>query len=255
MSQYIKITFQSTGGEFSFGKVEDENVKSEILDLIEDGEEIKLGTEFSDGIELEFFNYTSLYGKYSTILQDSTRVEIEYTNDEEFEDIDYDNEKNQILNFEDSNINSCIIENPYIEDEEESIYIGGFIEEKRVRFSFGITLEDNEVFNLENLFIATSNLDETLGDYEVIEKAFYIPQKAQTEILKKIYEEDYSEDLELEHDLISELYMENDQEMINIFEKYKVPNVGEIEGKGETESVYTFVFDNNMNLLSEHEQY
>lgn len=256
MKKHVKVTLQSTGGEFTFGKIEDEEIKSEILNLIEEEEDINLETSFSDGSNLELFNYTSLYGKYSNIFHDSTKIEVEFTNDENFEEVDYDNESNLTTTVEECDINYFTIENPEIseDDDEDDIYLGGYIEEKRIRFSFGITLEDQEDFEFENLFIGLCNLDETLGDYEIVEKAFYIPKSKQKEILKKIYGEN-SEESELDPYTISDAFIEEDQELMDLFNQFEIQQVGEVEGKGESETIYTFVFDNDLNILSENEQY
>ena len=240
MSKYIRITVLNTGGEYTFGVIEDEVEKQAMLNAIENNE-VSSSIYYKDGdgeeISLESFNNANILATYGPSI-DSAQLIIVECEDDSFVD--------EVSTFIDTPIleSGCILftsSNPYCNDElkskfsNDSLLWGTQKIEKRVHLPAELILSDKEEFEITNIFIGSMNMDETINSDEIVDVVYYIRPDVQLKLLKEYYGDDYTEDDKL-GDILSDLL----EEKPDMFDQFKL-DIGDIEGKGEYENDFNIV--------------
>lgn len=175
-----KISLTAMGGEYCYGFISNDDEINKINEAIENDEEINLSNDYDD-IEVNFYDYDQIVHIYGPAITDYLKINIStYENDEE---IDF------LTDCDNNSINYISLGNPMFDKEnyeleENNLLFGGFYLEKNIELSVELELDDNETFELNNVFVGSINLDETLCNDEVISKVFYLNDKVQDEILE-----------------------------------------------------------------------
>ena len=259
MSKYAKVEIINTGGEYTYGVITDENEIELMKQRIEEGEEIYLNNSFEEDIEINHFEYDQVVHSYGPDVNES-KVNVTI-----YEDEDCENEIEEVRymdEIDDTEITTFIEDNPYLNEEdfpEGSLVFGGFYIEKRVHFPFVIELEDNEDFEESNVFIGTVLMDETLSEDEIASSAYYIRKEQQENLLKSYLGDSYSEEDSLE-EYISEIidFIREEESGYEDFKEILEScslEIGDIEGKGESEYEYVIVKELEGDVLFESEPY
>ena len=161
---------------------------------------------------------------------------------DELEEIIYKKDIDQV------DLNLFTISNPYLTEEmkekysEDSLIFGGYYYEKRIQFPAVIHIKENERFDITNVYIGTVNMDETLGNDEIVSKVLYIRPEISQQVMN-IYQDGENSDEPLS-DHIDQIYSEiNDGEYLNIKELFDqcICETLEVEGKGVREEEYAVV--------------
>lgn len=254
--KYYKVIIKNEGSEITHGIISDPQEIQAMNNAIDDNDVVSsfMESEDNDGNMIDLFanDHNEIVGIYGPQIDGVPTFFIG-----EFTDDTFETEKNVLINFKPvDTVKYFSTGNPWFQDqdsyEDDALIWTTEKVEKRVNFECTLVLEDDEVFNLENLFIGTQNLDE-IGIYkEIVELIYYIPESKQEELTKTIYGEDYDDNCEL----IDSLYeMHNEEEYFDnqiIIEKYLL-ELEEIEGKGEWESDYNRVKDMTGEVLYDEE--
>jgi hypothetical protein len=240
---YFKLTITATGGEFSYGMIEDEDKINLIRKKIEDGE-ISLENEGED-VSVNFYDCdTQIIQNYGPVSEGS------YIDLSVYEDEECESEIEEIVNNEaiDSiSLNVFSKSNPYFtpdmkeEFNDDALQFGGYYYEKRVALPAIIHIEDGEVFDITNVYVGTTNMDETLSNDEVVDSVLYIRPEIAQQIM-----DIYDDELEDEplSDYLSEIYDGiRDGEYLEAEELLRECEceILDIEGKGEREEMFVVV--------------
>ena len=102
-----------------------------------------------------------------------------------------------------------------------------------------IEINDEEEFDLGNVYIGSMNMDETISGDEIIEDILYIPKDKAIEYTKEYLADNYDNDCYLS-EYIDEIYSESPELKEKIRSKHLL-HPGDIEGKGEWENDYVKV--------------
>ena len=262
MSKLIKVSIKDTGGEFTCGRISDEDLARTIISTIEDGD-IGSNCELQNGIEFDAVMYDNSFHVYAPNIRNAEVLIEEAISDSESDYENPDNlEFNEIFNggIDESGIKifqSSCPEEPEIEESELVVYTKKY--EKRITDTYFIKINDGETFDPKNIYLGFVLLDEVMDfvEDEILEYFFYIPKisfESYLMIALKNTEQKFNVDnLEKDYD-----YEESMQEEIwvnpalteIIKEKHKV-NSYSTEGKGEWENDYLKFVDSEGETLHE----
>ena len=223
MKQYkIEVSYLS-GGEFAMGIITDEEKMSILREKVEEGgfnlydlEEEGIPFYENDDV-LHCFGGDATDGKISI----------------------FENDK-EILDTEISEINRYQSSNPWVNFEKlqeeigEFLVFGGAVYEKRMYGEFSFQLEDDEKFDTNKLVILVINLDETFGDWEIIDEIIYFREKELKTIWDKVYKEcelDGEYDDEEKIETIMEFYEDESlsEEIVKMIKNLAIES-GDMEG-------------------------
>jgi hypothetical protein len=248
MSKNYVITATNAGGEYTFGTVTGDMEKSALLDAVDYGE-VELSIELEDGDSLESCDTNDILQVYGPEYDYAT-ITVDVAN-EEFDKVDTiidDSIDNLGLSpWQDSN--------PYITPEIKETLDDDFLlwgtqkVEKRINFPVYLTLDDDEEFDINNVFFGYTNLDETIGDIEIISNCLYINKENQVALMKELYKDDYEDGDDFADALIE--IADSNRDKLTKFEL----EIGDIQGKGDIEHEWCCVFDSDNEMLYEGEEY
>lgn len=183
----VKITLLNNGGEFAMGVVTRKKEKALLLAMAE-SEELDISNYNEDGdIQVDFFEQTQILSAYGPDARGmSIAIEIVDEDNNVIEEI-YSTIDSSI-EYEEITFQTIMESNPYIESDdlldeykEDDLIFGGYSLEKNILQSYYI---DTENFDPKFIVIATKNLDETLGDFEIVSSLFYINDEALLSLVK-----------------------------------------------------------------------
>ena len=121
--------------------------------------------------------------------------------------------------------------------------------EKRISYPVVLdpTLDDR--IKLENLYIGSMNMDETMSQDEIVAVVLYIPSGQAEEYAKEYLGTHWSSELQLS-DIISDIFCEADELKEKILRNHML-YPGDIEGKGEWENDFVKITDLTGEVLFE----
>jgi hypothetical protein len=263
-----KVTIKNTGGEYAVGLVLDEDKKQLLLDSVDDE---SIGFEVgNDDLAVGVYDCDKqIVACYGPCYGDAT-VFVETYLDEEFENID-DMDYIEEMPISESSLKVFTIECPYVEEfveknnddleDEEYLIYGGYRTEKRIHFPIHVSISDEDIFDLNNVFVGVFDFSEILVGEDIVSSAYYIPKEKQERILELFLKEEKEGNEDLQ-DYLSEIritcFNENNGEDLQdeMLEIKKVLiececNIGNIEGKGETEDIYIFLKNSDEEAIFE----
>lgn len=275
MAKLIKVSLQDTGGEFTCGTIENEDLINTLKTKI-DEDEIKSYFELESGEYFDAVTYDNKFHFYAPNVL-SAEVLIEESTIEN--DADYDDpeifEFKEIFNgsINESGINIFEASIPYPQLEKEGLLIFTKKYEKRLSDTYYIKIDDEETFDPKNIYVGYSQLEEVMDYVEdaILECFLYIPKNDFESYLKKSLEisgEEFDENnLENDYDYVESLrdgiWMtgEESSEFLllekikeTIKEKHLI-NSFLVEGKGEWENDYLKIMDSDEEVLYEEGSY
>lgn len=243
MKKLIRLTVINAGGEFTAGVIDDQEIKDKLRKKIDEGS-VNTFMEFDDETYFEASNYTNILHQYGPNVPGSV-VMTEESFDVDTED-DYDRNYEEISSddIDDTDVKRFTSSNPYPEGgtsgyaQDDLIFYSQKIE-KRIHYPVVIEINDEEEFDLGNVYIGSMNMDETISDDEIIEDILYIPKDKAIEYTKEYLADNYDNDCYLS-EYIDEIYSESPELKEKIRSKHLL-HPGDIEGKGEWENDYVKV--------------
>jgi len=224
----IKLELINIGGEFAFGLLTDK----EKIDLCEKLiEEDNLCIEnYSNDKELMFFETDEeLFHVYGPSYDNNVDINIYKCKEKKEDDEDDEECENSEIIFEDNldntKINVFTSQNLYFnsallaEKEKKCLQFGGYTIEKNIYFPVVINIPKNENFKFENVYIGTTNMDETLSNDEIITNVYYINETNKNKICKlyDIDNEKFYSYIEEIFENLEETNNENFKQIKNIF--------------------------------------
>lgn len=255
MNKYYKLTITSSGGEYAFGVITDDDEIDTLKEKIDDGEVIHTENNWDDtDIEINMYEYTQVLGVYGPNISslDNVVFDIEVYSDIDCEILINDASQYQLrLN----NIKCFTSSNPWLSDDikgeysENCLFFGGYKIDKNIAYSVLIELDENENFKLENLFLGSMNMDETLSNDEILDTVMYINELNQKKILDLYFDGEENENNSTLDDVISEI-SEEESESRKVLYSYTL-EVLENEGTESSGDEYTRVLDMSENILYE----
>lgn len=188
--KYILLNLSNFGGEYTLGYIkakEDSYLHSLINNSIQEKNLISYNTPITDSFNSfnisDFDNILHIIAP--TVVNQETIIDYSIFKDYELTDLVL--HKNFLLGDIQSNIFSEKEAYPYnsMKDklQEEDLIIGGFSIDSKLEYKVLLTLEDNDFFNLNNIFIGTTNLDTILGYDEVVTSIYYLKNEVQEELV------------------------------------------------------------------------
>jgi hypothetical protein len=240
MSKYFRVTVKGTGGEYTFGVIEDEVEKQAMLDAIkkdEVGSSVYYSDSDGDELSLESFEFASLVHVYGPEINGAEIIV------QECEDEDFCDDIGDELIHESIDELECGVftsSNPVVSDEfKEGYAVDSLLwatekVEKRIHFPVELILDDGDDFDISNVFVGAMNLDETINGAEIANVICYIPKDEQVKLLKAHLDGDVSGDVL--SDYINDIIYEKPEALSEF-----VLEVGDIEGKGDWENDYNIV--------------
>ena len=262
MSKLIKVSIKDTGGEFTCGRISDEDLARTIISTIEDGD-IGSNCELQNGIEFDAVMHDNSFHFYAPNVRNAEVLIEEAISDSESDYENPDNlEFNEIFNggIDESGIKlfqSSCPEEPEIEESELVVYTKKY--EKRITDTYFIKINDGETFDPKNIYLGFVLLDEVMDfvEDEILEYFFYIPKITFESYLmialknteQKFNVDNLEKDYDYEESMQEEIWMNPDLTEI-IKEKHKV-NSYSTEGKGEWENDYLKFVDSEGETLHE----
>lgn len=234
---YFKLTIIATGGEYGYGIVEDKNKIDIIKNKIKNEDETISSCFYECDKQFVY--------QYGPSIQES-HILLSVYKDEECQD-----EIDELVYYEDiDNISLNIFEksNPFITEDikkecsKDAIEFGGYYIEKRIHFPVVIHIKDDEIFDINNIYIGTVNMDETLSNDEIVDSVFYIRPVVAKKIIQLYKGENNIKEDESLSDYICDIYndIENNQEIKKILSLCEC-EVLEVEGKGAKEEQYAIL--------------
>tara|TARA_B100000809_G_scaffold101898_2_gene100479 strand:+ start:631 stop:1473 length:843 start_codon:yes stop_codon:yes gene_type:complete len=255
----IRFTLINSGGEFTGGIIDNDFIKEKIREKISEGS-VNSSMDFGDD-HFDASNHTNILHNYGPDrhdaeirLEESYDVDVEDDNDRDYNEIFSGNIDEYEEKFTD--INKFLTSNPYPSEftsdfnDDDLIFYSQKIE-KRIHYPVVIEIADGEEFNIENLYIGSVLMDETIGsDDEIIEDLLYIPTEKAKEYIREFDPEEYDRILEENEEgltsqdvryillaYIEEIYNELPELKDKIRNNHLI-YPGDIEGKGEWENDY-----------------
>ena len=256
MSKYYKVSVKNTGGEYTYGFITKKEEIELVMERINNGEELELEMSNENEEVVQFFEKDQLLHVYGPDINNS-KISVAL-----FEDEDCTEEIEEIMDEEDlieEGIKVFTTSNPYItkdileQYDSDTLQMGAFVIEKNIEVPVVFELSDEEEFDIDNIFVGTVNLDETLCGDEIVEKIYYIRPNHQQEILKEYLKEGYEEE-QLE-DYIGEIYQDfkesKNEKIKDILDKYCDGEVLAIEGQGFSKGEYIVIRNMEEEILGE----
>ena len=256
-----KINIKNGGGEYTFGAVTNEDDIAAIHTAIEN-DEVYCSIETDDDLGLDHFDLDDmLLQTYGPDVQAANILVASFPSDTDDSDVDYDDGEVIIDdNIDETDVPVFTASNPWYKPEqlaefpEDTLLWGNEKIEKRITFPTILTLPDDEEFVSTNLFVGTVNTDETVQYAEIVSSILYINEETQKNLAREYYkdDEDVTEDdlLDLFQDFLSEEF----EAQPALFEEF-VLEVGDVEGKGESENDYNIISTKDNTLLYEGGEY
>ena len=261
MPKLIRVSITETGGEFTCGPINDEDLISSIKKTIDNGD-LKSSCVLENGEDFDAVMYDESFHLYGPNIR-GAEVIIEETsvkNDSEYDNPD-DLEFNEIFDgsIDESGINIFTTSCPgHIDVEDSKLVIYTKKYEKRINATYYIRLNDEEIFDPKNIYIGFILLDEVM-DYvedEILEHFLYIPKNTFESYLKSALkshgqefdEKDLEKDYDFEESMQEEIWGFDLTEKIK--EKHKISSYS-IEGKGEWENDYLQILNSEEEVLFE----
>ncbi len=254
MSKFIRITVFNAGGEYTFGIIEDEAERQVMLNAIEN-DEVRSSMYYEDSegdeVSLESFNNADILQAYGPEV-DGARLIVTVCEDDTFIDEIETIVDEQISELKCAEFSS---DNPYVTQEfkdgfnDESLLWGTYKIEKRIHFPTELTLADDEIFEITNVFIGSMNMDETICGAEIVDTIYYIRPDAQVKLVKDYYGKDYAEG-----DTLGDIIGELQDEKVELLKPFEL-DIGDIEGKGEYENDFNIVSTFDGEVLYEGGEY
>ena len=249
---YFKIDIMGNGGEFGYGIIENEEKLAYLRKKMNDD---NLDIEnYGDDIEVNFNDCDDqLIQCYGPEINYSN-IEITVYEDEECEE---EIEEVASMMMEESGINTFIYDNPwYSSDQKENfsddaLQFGGYYIEKRVHFPAIVHIPEDSKFDINCVYVGTTNMDETISSNEIVTIVLYIPEETKQKIAELYGVEDDIENLD---SYLTEIYREikdGEHEEIEKILINCICEVGEIEGQGNAEEKYVVVKDLQDEILYE----
>lgn len=244
LSGYFKLTIMSAGGEYGYGVIEDEYKINLLRKMIDEGE-LGLDNEDAD-TRVDFYECdTQLLHNYGPGQSDAV-VSINVYEDEECTQ-----ELEEIVNAEDIafvDLNLFTLENPYLTEEmkeefsEDALVFGGYYIEKRIHLPAVIHIDSDETFEINNVYVGTVNMDETLSADEIVSRVLYIRPKVSQQIMDIYLNGENSNDPLSDYiqDIYSEITDGEHSEIAELLQKCEC-EILDIEGKGEREESFAIV--------------
>ncbi len=283
----VRLTVINSGGVFTGGVITDEHVKEKLREKIDEGS-VNSGTdyyrfmEFDDGESFDAYNYTDILGHYGPNVLGST-ILVEESNDIDKDEDDKvyktDIEDTEITQFISSNPSpadagmyfngSAWVADPELVDKsnysEDDLIIYSQKTEKRIHYPVLIEIDDEEEFELSNVYIGSMSMDETISQDEIIEIVLYIPKNKAIEYIKEYFQDAYDDDDLLSRDLVQEfidclndIFLRQSDAETELREKiinnHQI-DPGDVEGKGEWENDYVQITDMSGEVLFEDGHY
>jgi len=267
MEKLIKVLITDTGGQFTCGTIDDEDLVYSLKSTIENGD-IRSTCELENGEEFDALIYDNIFHLYAPNVRNA-KVQIEEAiiqndsnsdnpNNLEFSEVFYGSvEESGIKLF----ISSCPGE-PELNDGELAIYTKKY--EKRISEEYFIKINDGEIFDPENIYLGLVLLDEVM-DYvedEILKYFFYIPKDAfqgyLSAALKSMGEEEFDKNnLEEEYDFEESMQeiLWLDSQISAEIKKNNLIDCFSSEGKGEWENDYLKFADSDGKILYEEGYY
>jgi hypothetical protein len=239
MSKYFRLTVMASGGEYTFGVIEDEAEKQAMLGAIENdevGSSIYYTDSDGDEVSLESFEFASLVHVYGPEVS-GAQIIVQECQDEEFSEEIGDELINESI--DESECGVFTSSNPTVSAEfkegfaDDSLLWATEKVEKRIHFPVELMLDDDD-FDISNVFVGSMNLDETINGAEIVNTVCYIPKEEQVKLLKEYLDGDVADDVLA--DYINDIIYDK-PEALNPF----ILEVGDIEGKGEWENDFNIV--------------
>ena len=252
-NKIIKITVIETGGEFTVGKVSDEETIKAIREKIEEGE-MSSNFDYGDGNYFDASSFNDFFGVYGPHIPGSKVLIEESLDGKKFNEI-YDGP------IEDTDIRLFLSSNPTPDNliSNEQLLIFTYKYEKRIHCTFQINVPINNEFDLKDIYLGYMLMDETIfTEDEILEHILYIPKNEMESYIKEVnkkFDADYEYD---DYDGLEELLrdeFEGKSEIAKkIIEKHSI-NYDYCEGKGEWENDYIKVVDSSDEILFEDGQW
>ena len=257
VTRFFVLNIKGTGSECTYGIVTDDKDKSKLQELAKTGE-LELENYFNDG-EILHFEYTQILCIYGPSIEEA-RISLTTYEDEEAQEVkeeifcDEDIDSLSLHTFQHSNPNP-ISDAFNHEKYKNSLQFGGYKVEKRIYYPAFISLDENEEFELNNVFIGYMSLEDTLSVDTLVSIVLYIRPEVSRRIfvlhtdnhdLSDWSQEDVSE-------ILREVYENLDDmlpELKTILSECEC-EVGEIEGKGVIEESFVQLCDAEDNLIFE----
>jgi hypothetical protein len=272
----VRLTVINSGGVFTGGVITDEHVKEKLREKIDEGS-VNSWMEFDDGESFDALDYSNILGHYGPNVPGST-IRVEVSNDIDKDEDAKVYEKISSTDIEDTEISQFTSSNPYPEDpglvdqsnySEDDLIFYSQKTEKRIHYPVLIEIDDEEEFELSNVYIGSMNMDETISQDEIIEIVFYIPKSKAIEYVKEYLQDSYDDD-ELLNDYLADIYSEPSPRELSRLTSQRVGQIaelrktiidnhqidpGDVEGKGEWENDYVQITDMSGEVLFEDGHY
>jgi len=246
MKKY-RITVFCGGGEYTGGHVTEPEVKDFIREKIEDGELCSFD-DLPNGDSFNPEQYTDILAAYGPAVGCSTTLIVEEINgDDEKVIFEGDFEESDAQHYTHSNPWPTNEDGEY-NDDDLIIYTQKY--EKRISMPAIVELEDDVEFELDNVYVGSVNMDETINGDEIAVEVLYIPKDKAAAFVKEFLGDDDEEELAY---LIPEIGDDAPDILAKIYE-YNL-ELEDICGKGETENDYMKVVDLKENVLYEGGEY
>ena len=255
-SKIIRITVSCTGGNYTCGVINDEDIKESVRFNI-DEESVQSTMFFEDGTVFDSSEYDNIVGSYGPTIPES-EVLVEVSNDVDTEDDD-DRNYSELINkqIDETDINWFVSLAPNLDEleevEEDDLIFFNKKVEKRISYSIIIEIDQNENIDLSDIYLGTVMMDELFGEEDyILQEALYIPKGKAIEYLQEFLGENFNESENLS-DHIEEIYGES----VELREKIRNNHLIQptyVGGKGEWDSDYVKVTDTEGDVLFEGEE-
>ena len=255
-SKIIRITVSCTGGNYTCGVINDEDIKESVRFNI-DEESVQSTMFFEDGTVFDSSEYDNIVGSYGPTIPES-EVLVEVSNDADTEDDD-DRNYSELFNkqIDETDINWFVSLAPNLDEleevEEDDLIFFNKKVEKRISYSIIIEIDQNENIDLSDIYLGTVMMDELFGEEDyILQEALYIPKGKAIEYLQEFLGENFNESENLS-DHIEEIYGES----VELREKIRNNHLIQptyVGGKGEWDSDYVKVTDTEGDVLFEGEE-
>ena len=250
-TSYFKLEIMATGGEFTYGFVTNKDQKDLIRKKI-DSSTICI-ENYEGDVEALFFMFDDVVHVYGPSGANA-KVSLSIYSDE-----DCENEVKEIFyneHIDDIGVHSFMSLNPNPNEfkknyDSDALMFGGYYIEKRVRYPVVIKIEQDEKFDVNNLYIGTVSLDETLSEDEIVDRVLYIRPDIATKIMNIYSNGEYCD--ESLSDYIHEIYYDFndlDKRVQELLTK-AVCDPLDIEGKGAQEEQFVIVKTMDDDILFE----
>lgn len=256
MKRIVRITIINTGGEFTGGVIDDEELIANLKDRI-DQDSVNSFMEFDDESVFSASDYTSILHAYGPNLPNAEiLVEESFDIDEDDEDRVYSEVLSDDL--DNTPVHQFCCSNPWLDSESASQYSDDDLViytqkiEKRIHYSVIIECPTDD-FDLSEIYIGTMNMDETISDDEIVHEVLYIPKSNADQYLRDFLQEEPDDGSDLT-EYLSDIYRDA-HELKDVIRNSHLLIPENVEGKGEWENDYIKITDLEGDVLFEDGEY